>query len=121
MEASQAPPAVKKVSHAVPIVTPPEETKAEEDNKVEVAPAALEKEAEKKESEAVGSAPAEARQVVDVSDDGAGDSGNDSEPDGDAGAAAAAAAPVVPAASGDRVGLAAAVESVAERAAEKTR
>ena len=121
MEASQAPPAVKKVSHAVPIVAPPEETKAEEDSKVEVAPAALEKEAEKKESEAVGSAPAEARQVVDVSDDGAGDSGNDSEPDGDAGAAAAAAAPVVPAASGDRVGLAAAVESVAERAAEKTR
>merc|ERR1719264_59176 len=59
MEASQAPPAPKKVSHAVPIVAPPEDTKVEED-KVEVAPAALEKEeAEKKESDAAGPAAAE--------------------------------------------------------------
>jgi len=48
--------------------------------------------------------------VVDASDDGTGDSGNDSEPEADPGAASA-----------DRVELAAAVESVAERAAEKTR
>jgi len=123
-------PAEKKKSHAVPIVAPPEEAKAAgEAPKIEVTPvaAAAEKkgETEKKEEDApsaAAAAAAEDREVVDVSDDGVGDSGNDSEPDADSGAAAAAAAaPVIPAASADRIGLAAAVESVAERAAEKTR
>ena len=106
-----------------------EEAKAAgEAPKIEVTPvaAAAEKkgETEKKEEDApsAAAAAAEDREVVDVSDDGVGDSGNDSEPDADSGAtAAAAAAPVIPAASADRIGLAAAVESVAERAAEKTR
>ena len=128
MGGSKAP---AKKSHAVAIVAPPEETKGEETPKIEVTPVAEaaegREETEKKEEEgaAVAAAPAapgasaEERGVVDVSDDGAGDSGNDSEPDADSGAGAAA--PVVPAASADRIGLAAAVESVAERAAEKTR
>ena len=118
MEASQAP--IKK-SHAVPIVAPPEETKdtnVEQTPKIEVTVAAEGKEENVREAEdapaAPAASPAEGREVVDASDDGAGDSGNDSEPE-------PAAVPVVPAPSAGRVGLAAAVESVAERAAEKTR
>jgi len=121
MESSAQPPAaVAKKSHAVPIVAPPtEETRGKETPKIQVTPAAAEEEGEKEEACPAAAAAEEPEVVVDASDDGTGDSGNDSEPEADPGAAADVV--VAPAASADRVELAAAVESVAERAAEKTR
>jgi len=115
METAQPPAAaVAKKSHAVPIVAPPsEEARGKETPKIQVTPAAAAEEGGEKEEErpAAAAAAAEGHEVVvDASDDGTGDSGNDSEPEADPGAASA-----------DRVELAAAVESVAERAAEKTR